>query len=70
MLWNASSRYTLSALKPAILDEADEAPNRRLRADSARASRDSVVSRDSAGKRDSILKRDSVAKPVSAPARP
>jgi len=57
-------------LKPAILDEADEAPNRRLRADSARASRDSVVSRDSAGKRDSILKRDSVAKPVSAPARP
>jgi len=29
MLWNASSRYTVSALKPAILSEAEEAPNRR-----------------------------------------
>lgn len=29
MLWNAGSRYTVSALRPSILSEAEEAPNRR-----------------------------------------
>ncbi len=29
MLWNAGSRYTVSALRPAILSEAEEAPRRR-----------------------------------------
>jgi hypothetical protein len=30
VLWNPSSRYTLRALRPAILSEAEEAPNRRV----------------------------------------
>jgi hypothetical protein len=30
VLWNPSSRYTLHALRPAILSEAEEAPNRKL----------------------------------------
>jgi hypothetical protein len=29
MLWNPSSRYTVGALRPAILSEAEEAPHRR-----------------------------------------
>ena len=34
MLWNAGSSYTVSALKPAILSEAEEAPKRRPASDS------------------------------------
>ncbi|MDQ6634137.1 MAG: putative glycoside hydrolase [Gemmatimonadota bacterium] len=30
VLWNPSSKYTLRALRPAILSEAEEAPNRKL----------------------------------------
>jgi hypothetical protein len=29
MLWNSASRYTVGALRPAILDEAVEAPARK-----------------------------------------
>lgn len=40
MLWNAGSSYTVSALRPAILSEAEEAPNRRpVAADSVSARR-------------------------------
>ena len=39
VLWNPSSKYTLRALRPAILSEADEAPHRTLvPADSVKAS--------------------------------
>ena len=38
VLWNPSSKYTLRALRPAILSEAEEAPNRKLvPADSVKA---------------------------------
>jgi hypothetical protein len=37
VLWNPSSSYTLRALRPAILTEGEEAPNRRtVKADSGR----------------------------------
>lgn len=63
ILWNPGSRYTLSALRPAILSEAEEAPS-RVRADSA-AKRDSIVKRDSTAKLDSLSRCDSLAKPGS-----
>ena len=47
ILWNPGSRYTLSALKPAILSEAEESP--------VRAAADSLTKRDSTVKRDSTL---------------
>jgi hypothetical protein len=40
VLWNPSSTYTLRALRPAILSEAEEAPHRRpAKADSTTPSR-------------------------------
>lgn len=62
ILWNPGSRYTISALRPAILSEAEEAPS-PVRADSA-ATRDSNVQRDN------LVKRDSSVRPLSVPARP
>ncbi len=56
ILWNAGSRYTISALRPAILSEAEEAPSR--------------AQRDSPMKRDTVATRDSRLKAVNAPARP
>jgi len=57
ILWNPGSRYTLSALKLAILSEAEEAPS-RVKGDSVLVTGDSTA------------KRDSTAKPVSVPAAP
>jgi hypothetical protein len=62
ILWNPGSRYTVSALRPAILSEAEEAP--------LRATADSLAKPDSLVRRDSLVKRDSIQKPVSVRARP
>jgi hypothetical protein len=56
ILWNPGSRYTLSALRPAILSATEESP--------LRARRDSIAQRASAAK------PDSTAMPVSGPAKP
>ena len=75
ILWNPGSRYTISALRPAILSEAEEAPA-RASSDSALVKRDSTVKSDSSAKRDRSAKRDSAAEPdtsatrISVPARP
>jgi hypothetical protein len=62
ILWNPSSRYTLSALRPAILSEAEEAPTR--------VQRDSAAARATIVKSDTTVKRDSSTVPVSVPVRP
>ena len=62
ILWNPGSRYTLSALRPAILSEAEESPTF--------VQRDSIAKRDSTAARDTTMRRDSAAKPLSARAGP
>jgi hypothetical protein len=67
MLWNAGSKYTVAALRPAILSEAEEAPKRRqVPADSVATPRDTTVPRPlpTAAPRDT-----SVARPTPVPPR-
>jgi hypothetical protein len=46
VLWNAGSRYTVAALRPAILSESEEAPTRRAaRADTTAGARDTAGAR-------------------------
>jgi hypothetical protein len=56
ILWNPGSRYTLGALRPEILGEAEESPLR--------------AQRDSTARRDTTVKRDSSVVPVSVPVKP
>jgi hypothetical protein len=68
ILWNPGSRYTLSALKPAILSEAEESPV-RARADSL-AKRDSTVKNDSTARPDTVVRPAGPRIPLSGPGGP
>jgi hypothetical protein len=67
MLWNAGSKYTVAALRPAILSEAEEAPKRRqVPTDSVATPRDTTVPRPLP----TVAPRDtSVARPTPVPPR-